>query len=49
MFLKKRRRGLPNNKRLEGSMWSGYLMCSNLDGLLFGTLIEHGALRTCGR
>jgi hypothetical protein len=36
--------GLLNNKPIVGKMWSGHLVCSNLGGLLFLTLLEHGAL-----
>jgi hypothetical protein len=46
---KEKKRGLANNKRLVRRMWSGHLICSNLGGLLFGTLLEHGALKPCIR
>jgi hypothetical protein len=36
-------------KRLIGRTWRRHLVCSNLGGLLFGTLTEHGPLRPCGR
>jgi hypothetical protein len=51
MLLKKRRtiRGLTNIKRLAERMWSGHLVYSNLVALLFGTVVEYGALRPCER
>jgi hypothetical protein len=38
-----------NNKKLARGMWSGNLVCCNLVVLLFGKLLEHGALTPCGR
>jgi hypothetical protein len=51
-FVNQRRKklgGLPNNGRYAGRLWSVHLVCSNLGGLLFDTLLGHGAHRWCGR
>jgi hypothetical protein len=46
---KRKQRGLPNNMRLVGRIWSEHLVSSNHGGLLFGTLLEHGTTIPCGR
>jgi hypothetical protein len=42
-------RDLPRYKRLVGRMWIWHLVCSNLGGLSFNTLLEHLMLRPCRR
>jgi hypothetical protein len=38
-----KKEGLPSARRHEGRMWSVHLVWSNLDRLLFGTLLGHRA------
>jgi hypothetical protein len=45
VLLKNIRISFQNSKRFAGRIWSGHLVCSNLIGLLFGTLVENGALK----
>jgi hypothetical protein len=47
--LVRKRIGLIKSKRFVEWMWSEHLVCSNIVGRLFGTLLKHGARKHYGR